>query len=258
LYETTDKSIFHDWAASFPSGSIDGHPSILPAPDHLLFHGMTKKLITAIFLELTDSQAVAAEMSLQLCLRDSLLRRTRVYNIKTKKTNNLTISDWAAVLTVSSLSFSRVLQRTTDEPLSTCFSLGFELLNMLRGLAVKLYYSPGAELDGAVACRMRTHGIPEDRLDKFFKACISLCQRPDASSIAKAIDVPNLHRMRELWHVCGRYLGHGAGVGERAPANEAVHHQGQRARRRWPSDEADAADGVFLPPRAVAGVCWRA
>jgi len=42
---------------------------------------------------LTDSQAVAAEMSLRDCLRDSLLRRTRVYNIKTKKTNNLTIPE---------------------------------------------------------------------------------------------------------------------------------------------------------------------
>ena len=50
LYETTGKSIFHDWAASFPSSSFDGHRSVLPAPDHLLFHGMTKKLITAIFL----------------------------------------------------------------------------------------------------------------------------------------------------------------------------------------------------------------
>jgi len=50
LYETTGKSTFHDWAASFPSSSFDGHRSVLPAPNHLLFHGMTKKLITAIFL----------------------------------------------------------------------------------------------------------------------------------------------------------------------------------------------------------------
>jgi len=112
------------------------------------------------------------------------------------------------VLTVSSLSFSRVLQRPSDETLSTCVSLGLKLLNVLRGLAAELYYSPRAELNGAKACRVRTHGIPEDRLDKFFNACISLYQRPAASSIAKAIDVPNLHRTRELWDVCGRYLGH--------------------------------------------------
>jgi len=32
-------------------------------------------------------------MSLRECLRDFLLRRTRMYNIKTKKTNSLAISD---------------------------------------------------------------------------------------------------------------------------------------------------------------------
>ena len=93
LYETTDASIFHEWAASFPSGIFDGHHSIPSAPDHLLFCGMTKNLITAIFLELKDSQCDAAEMSLRECLRDSLLRRTRMYNSKTKKTNSLAISD---------------------------------------------------------------------------------------------------------------------------------------------------------------------
>jgi len=79
---------------------------------------------------------------------------------------------------------------------------------MLRGLAAELFYSARVELDGAEACRLRTHGLPEDHLYKFFNAYISLSQRPDSSAIAKAIDVLNLHRMRELWHVRGRYLGY--------------------------------------------------
>jgi len=35
-----------------------------------------------------------------------------------------------------------------------------------------------------------------------------VCQHPCASEIAKTNDVPNLHRMRELWHVSGRSLCH--------------------------------------------------
>jgi len=110
---------------------------------------MTKKLTIVIFLELTDVQFVAAEISLRNCRRDSLLRRTRVYNIETKTAHSLAISEWAAVLTVSLLSVSRGLQRAPDGPLANRVSLGSELRNMLSGLVVKLYYSPRVELDGA-------------------------------------------------------------------------------------------------------------
>jgi len=117
LYPHTDGAIFHVWAAAFPEGHFDGHQSVLPAPDHLLFHGMTRKLVSALFFMLSEQQRSAVEASERDCLRAALLRLTQVYNPKKKKINGLTISEWAVVLTVAPTAFYRVLRQPVHSPL---------------------------------------------------------------------------------------------------------------------------------------------
>jgi len=155
LYPHTDGAIFHVWAAAFPDGHFDGHQSVLPAPDHLVFHGMTRKLVSALFFILSEQQRSALEASLRDCLRAALLRRTQVYNPKKKKINGLTISEWAAVLTVAPTACNRVLRQPVHSPLQAPIAIGLELLELLRDWTVNLYYYPRVPLDGATACRAR-------------------------------------------------------------------------------------------------------
>jgi len=49
LYKDTDSSPFHSWAGEFPDGAFDAHRSVLPGPDHLFFHGLTRKRTSALF-----------------------------------------------------------------------------------------------------------------------------------------------------------------------------------------------------------------
>lgn len=49
-------SVLHLWARLLPGGMFDGHRSAMVAPDHLLFHGLTKRLVIGIFRLLSVSQ----------------------------------------------------------------------------------------------------------------------------------------------------------------------------------------------------------
>jgi len=69
LYKDTDSSPFHSWAGAFPVGAFDAHRSVLPGPDHLFLHGLTRKLVSALFAIMSPSQRAAVEIS----LRDGLL-----------------------------------------------------------------------------------------------------------------------------------------------------------------------------------------
>lgn len=63
LCTDTDKSLFHSWSSSFAAGHFDGHQSVLPAPDHRVFHGMAHKLVSAMFFLMEEAKRVVAEMS---------------------------------------------------------------------------------------------------------------------------------------------------------------------------------------------------
>jgi len=202
LYLHTDRAVFHTWAAAFPKGHFDGHQSILPAPDHLVFHGMARKLVSALFFMLSEPLRNAVEASLRDCLRAALLRRTRVYNPKTRKINGLTISEWAAVLTVAPTAFSRVLCQPAHSPLLAPISLGLELLELLRDWTVKLYYYPRVSLDGVAACRVpRGSNQSASQLHRFMNAVVHVCERLDCVLLKRALDVPNLHRLWEVEEV---------------------------------------------------------
>lgn len=49
LRRTSGRSVLHLCSRQLPSGMYDGHRSAMVAPDHLLFQGLTKRLITATF-----------------------------------------------------------------------------------------------------------------------------------------------------------------------------------------------------------------
>jgi len=211
LYEDTDLSIFYVWAAELPAGHFDSHRSILPAPDHLLFHGLTKNLVGAIFFTMREEQRTVAELSIRDGLCAMGLRRTRVYSKKKDKgrVHALSISEWAAVLTLGPAAFARALQRTSDSELQPPLRLSLELLGLLRDVAVAAYFFHRPELDGDVA-NTASEASPDlaVHVDALLCACRRLCQRGDCGLIAKAIDVPNLHRLREVVAVVQRCLGH--------------------------------------------------
>jgi len=195
----TDNAVFHSWATTFPDGHFDGHESILPAPDHPVFHGLTRNLVSALLFMLSEDLRMEVEMSLRDCLCAALLRRTRVYNTKTKNINGLSISEWAMVLTVAPKAFSRVLRQPVCSPLSAPLSLLLDLLNMSRDWTVNLYYYPRVSLDGAAEFRARL-GCDQlsIQLDLFMDAVVRACERLDCMLLKRALDTPNLHGMREV------------------------------------------------------------
>ena len=62
-----------------------------------------------------------------------------------------------------------------------------------------LYYYPRVEVDGEKACRSRAtpHQIKELG-DHFFSLVVAACLRGDTAAFGRSVDVPNLHRLREL------------------------------------------------------------
>lgn len=228
LHSDTDQAVLHKLAVSLPPGHFDGHRSVLPAPDHLLLHGLSKKMVFAIMFMIPKEERVAAEMSLRDCLCAAQLRRTRVYNIASGKMYSPSISEWAAITTVASIAFTRVLQRPSDPVISQPLLLALRLLRRLSDLTVYLYHFPRADLDGVAACASRKEpGVLDDMVNKFFDAVTAVCRRNDCAVLRTAIDVPNLHRLRELAVVLEGGLGHVRHVMELAL--ESAHQPMKRA-----------------------------
>lgn len=209
LYGDTDEGVLHKLSAALPDGHFDGHRSVLPAPDHLLLHGLAKKVVCATMFMIPKEQRATAEMSLRDCLRAAHMRRTRVYNIVSGKMYSPSISEWAAVTTVAPIAFARVLQRPSDPSVPQPLLLALRLLRQLSDLTVYAYHFPRAELDGVAACRARkVPGGLSTKVDTFLEAVTAVCLRNDCVVLRTAIDVPNLHRLRELAAVVEGGLGH--------------------------------------------------
>lgn len=209
LYGDTQEGVLHQLSAALPDGQFDGHRSVLPAPDHLLLHGLAKKLVCAIMFMIPKEQRAAAEMSLRDCLRAAHMRRTRVYNVVSGKMYSPSISEWAAVMTVAPIAFGRVLQRSSDPVVGQPLLLALGLLQQLSDLTAYAYHFPRADLDGVAACRARkVPGGFATKVDRFLEAVTSVCLRNDCMVLKTAMDVPNLHRLRELAAVVEGGLGH--------------------------------------------------
>lgn len=231
IYKDTDQAVLHRLSSAMPSGQFDGHRSVLPAPDHLLLHGLSKKLVTAVTFLIPKAQRDSAELSLRDCLRAAQMRRTRLYNMSTGKTYSPSISEWAAIVSVAPIAFSRVLERPSEDPVSAPLDLAMDLLRQLSDLIAFVYHFPRAELDGVDCCRERkVVGVLTSKVNRFLTSCHAIFLRDDCRILKKAMDVPNLHRLRELAVVLETEIGHAAHCMELAL--ESAHQPMKRAIQR--------------------------
>lgn len=228
LYKDTDRAVLHQLSMALPAGQFDGHRSVLPAPDHLLLHGLSKKLVTAVMFIIPKAQRDWAELSLRDCLRAAQMRRTRLYNMSTGKMYSPSITEWAAIISVAPIAFSRVLERPSEPPLSPPLAHGMALLRQLSHLIAFIYHLPRMELDGVETCRERkVVGVLTSKVSGFLTACHTIFLRSDCRVIKAAMDVPNLHRLRELAVVLDSEVGHAAHCMELAL--ESAHQPMKRA-----------------------------
>lgn len=172
----------------------------MPAPDHLVFHGLTKCLIKGIFAELDDEHSRLVGTSFRDALTRSHLASTCIYNPQTKAVVSVGISEWAATLTVASFVFRRVLPeaslRSGGAP--TPVHVGLQLLDAYTTLVNALYFFPRADLDGVIACRQRLSAEDLRSLgETFFQLVCAACLRGDTAALGRSVDKPNLHRLRE-------------------------------------------------------------
>lgn len=201
LRADSDNSVLNHWARRLPSLMFDGHRSAMPAPDHLVFHGLTKYLITGIFAELNDEQSLRVGTSFRDALARSHMASTRIYNPTTKAVVSVGISEWAATLPVASFVFRRVLPEATSQSntQSSPLLMGLKMLDAFTRLVNALYYFPRADLDGDTACLQRSSAEYLRGLgDEFFRLVCAACLRADTAALGRAVDKPNLHRLREL------------------------------------------------------------
>lgn len=199
--EDSDKSVLHHWARRLPRGMFDGHRSVMPAPDHLIFHGLTKSLITGLFAELSSEDALLVGTSFRDALARSHMPCTRIYNPTTRAVVSVGISEWAASLTVASVVFRRVLPGASPSSsgAATPLQVGVQMLDAFTALVNALYFFPRAELDGETTCRTRLGSKELRRMgEKFFKLVCTACLRGDTAALGRSVDKPNLHRLREL------------------------------------------------------------
>lgn len=228
LYANSDEAVLHQLSMAMPPGEFDGHRSVVPAPDHLLLHGLSKKLVTAVMFMIPKVQRESAEMSLRDCLRAAQMRRTRLYNLQSGKMYAPSISEWAAIVTVAPIAFARVLQRPLDPPMSAPLEVSMSLLRQLSGLVAYVYHFPRVELDGVACCRERKmFGGLKAKVNRFLEASQESFLRRDCAVLQTALDVPNLHRLRELSVVLETELGHAGHCMELAL--ESAHQPMKRA-----------------------------
>lgn len=207
----SDSSILHDLSERLPDGMFDGHGSVFPAPDHLIFHGLARCCLKALFKALPRDCKPVVEASLRDALGVCRLRRTRVYNIQRAKVNSLQIHEWAAVLAVAPVACRRCLPVSIGGRALSLSPVGavLDVVDALSAFASAAYFYPRVHLDGGRACRRRydTNSL-EEQGERFLLSVAKLCLRPDCDAFSSILDVPNTHRFRELMYKTVQALGH--------------------------------------------------
>lgn len=201
LRADSHRGVLHLWARKLPTGMFDGHRSALVAPDHLVYLGITKRIVAATFKLLTVPQRKRVSISLREALAHSHFSTTSVYNCKRQSIASLGISEWAATLTVFGAVLRRTLRSATRPPGAELSPLdrALEVVRVYNELATALYFCPRPDVDGGFAFRNRAS--TEDlkaRANEFFALVRQACLRVDMAAFGKLLDVPNLHRLREL------------------------------------------------------------
>lgn len=211
LRADSDKSPLHELSQRLPEGMFDGHGSVLPAPDHLLFHGLARCCMKALFRALPKPLRPIVAASLRDALNSCGLRRTRVYHVRRDKVHSLQIHEWAAVLSVAPLACRRKLPSVVGARTLASSPVG-AVLTVIDALSVfvcSAYFYPRVELDGGRACRRRyDSGSLEQKAESFMVAVRKLCLRTDCDAFSGTLDVPNTHRFKELMERTIEALGH--------------------------------------------------
>lgn len=211
LRPDSDASVLHEWSQRLPAGMFDGHGSVLPAPDHLIFHGLARCCLKTLFKALPKEHKPVVAASLRDALRESGLRRTRVYSSRRDKVISLQIHEWAAVLSVAPVACRRCLPSHLGAFLLASSPVGAVLavIDALSAFASLAYFYPRAELDGGKACRERYNTETLEHLaESFLSAVRKLCLRPDCDAFSSIMDVPNTHRFHEMMFRTIEALGH--------------------------------------------------
>lgn len=207
----SDDSPLHELSQRLPDGMFDGHGSVLPAPDHLLFHGLARCCLKTLFRALPKQLRPAVAASLRDALKTCGLRRTRVYNVRRDKVNSLQIHEWAAVLSVAPLACRRQLPAEIDGCILGSSPVGavLNVIDALSAFVCGAYFYPRVELDGGRACRQRYDSTTlEYKAESFMVAVRKLCLRGDCDAFSGIMDVPNAHRFHELMGRTIEALGH--------------------------------------------------
>jgi len=204
LNADTDNSVFFSWSRAFGSSNFDAFRSIVPAPDHVFMLGITRRLIKALFATLSNNQRVSVSTSMRDALALSGLRRTRPYNFNSKDVHSLLIYEWAAVLKICIVAIKRSIPWPETSPAAVPrpppLTLRLGSLEKFQLLMCKTYFSPRVELDGGDACRAAANLEELQRLATDFLSSVdAVCRRADCSGIKSMLDVPNLHRVREIY-----------------------------------------------------------
>ena len=194
-------------SARFPAGTFDGHRSVLPSPDHLIFLSLTKTLMQGVFTLLLLYLRPTVGTSLREALAHAGRPCTKVYNPSNKTyVNSLGISEWAAVCVVGYHACRRAIPDaflTGHAGGAAALAVAVDLLQDLYDVVRLACFFPRAELDGEAVCQDRAGAAIElrRRVAVLLRAIRSACARPDCAALTAVIDVPNIHRMSEaVWH----------------------------------------------------------
>lgn len=190
---------------------FDGHGSVFPAPDHLIFHGLARCCLKTLFETLPKEYKPVVAASLRDALFQCRLRRTRVYNARREKVNSTQIHKWAAVLAVSPVACRRGLPATLGGRALAQSPAGAVLAtrDAFSAFTSAAYFYPRVELDGGQACRERYKmGSLEKLGEQFLLSVTKVCLRPECDAVSKILDAPNTHRFRELMVKTVHALGH--------------------------------------------------
>jgi len=183
------------------------HPQLRPSPPVLLRPPRAaenpKRLVIGLFALLSNGQRHRVGLSVREALAHSHLPSTKIYNDKRKSIVSVSISEWAAALTILSFAFRRELRTAcnpdhNDQSISP-LQAALEVFDAFTILISALYYYPRVEVDGEKACRNRA--TPEqikDLGDDFFSLVVAACLRGDTAAFGRSVDVPNVHRLCEL------------------------------------------------------------
>jgi len=203
----SDQSVFHELSARLPSGMFDGHSSVLPSPDHLLFMDLSKLLLQAIVTLLTPDLRPTLRDSLRESLAHTGLPCTKVYNASSKTyVNSLGISECAAVCIIGLDARRRATpDALLTEPVTGTSPLGVavDLLKDCYDVVRLAYLYPRAELDGEAACMERDGAAVElrRRAAVLLRSIRAACARPDCATLAAIFDARSIHRMSQAaWH----------------------------------------------------------